>query len=340
MKRITLYSVPNLNRVSGGPISRIRAFQKALLAESHNKAIVTNGLNKLREAIKSEFSEILYIESSTNRAKLYDFLAILILRQKCKKVVVYVRDIYFEMFPENYTGIKNRVRRYLNWISLIFFIKVSDYLAFPTIGMANKLCEFHPKLKRKNIIELPPGISDYESHDFPSLNGSRINFLYMGATAYKFSGITEYTHLSNNLTGNYRFFLLSKESLSKNNFPNITIDSIPQDQIRNFITKNNIHFLIHSRPRNDYDDLTYPIKIFDSISLNLPIISLPHPPLVKLLGSDYPLFISSLDTTTIKSLINNVISNPQIYSDIKIRYQHIADSRSYSKIINKLCQIS
>lgn len=338
-KSITLYSIPNLQKVSGGPVSRISSIKNLLSEDKKNQIIVTNGLQKVLKSIKSSPSDVLYIESSTNRCKLVDFIALMILKRKSKIVVVYIRDIYFEMFPDLYEGIFNKIRSHLNKVSLRFYTKISKYLAFPTVEMAEKFYFYHPKFKRIETFELPPAIDRNHHCQFPNFQGENINFLYLGALNYKYSGLSEYIYLSRNLSGNFKFFMLSKDSVNSNENPQLIANYIPKDQLGEFINKNNIHFLVHSRPRNKYDDITYPIKIFDSISFKLPIISLPHPPLVRLLGHDYPFFLKKLDVESILSVVRRIKEEPEVYYDIKIRYDEISSKRSYKMLVEKLHQL-
>ena len=60
---------------------------------------------------------MVYVESATNRIALLDFLCLLLLRLRSKKVIVFIRDVYIEMFPEQYANPRAKITLIVNKLS-------------------------------------------------------------------------------------------------------------------------------------------------------------------------------------------------------------------------------
>src|SRR5690606_2073927 len=112
-RKNSLFIIPNLKKVEGGPFSRISDFKKVFL--KNNDLVIQK--NKVLSALTSEKLNIVYVESATNRIGFSDFVALLILKIKCRKMIVFIRDIYIELFPEEYKGFRKTITLCFNKIS-------------------------------------------------------------------------------------------------------------------------------------------------------------------------------------------------------------------------------
>ena len=116
---------------------------------------------------------------------------------------------------------------------------------------------------------------------------------------------------------------------------NIKILNLPHKKVIEYLEDEDITFVIHSRPKNNYDDITFPINIMDCISCGVPIISYPHEPLIELLGFDYPFFVNEISSESITEIMDNQsISN--LYEETIERLKVICNESSYIKQVEKI----
>ncbi len=342
---ICLYAVPNKKYIASGPMARVSAFSEELVKNSDNVVIRGGVLSKIVSSIRSTKCEILYIESSTNRLRMVDYLCLAMLTHKNGMVVVYIRDIYHELFPEQYMGFFNRIRTILHRVTDIYFSYISDYLAFPTKEMASR-----SKIASGNtsIFALPPGCRLlYRESQLPSLSASRlsdIKFINVGGFGYKYSGLDMYLDYIEKSSLDATYYIITRHvdlvnkalidrGLSRRS--KIKLLSLSQDQVFQLIEEENITYAFHSRPRNEYDDLTYPIKIFDYLSIMLPVISERHVPIVLLYGSSYPLFCNLDDARNIDRKLEKFLTAKH-YEKLLSAMYGVAVANTYSQRVEKI----
>lgn len=296
--KIILYSVPNIEKVSGGPRVRVTKISE-VIEESGGWSIIGGGFKKLKRTLQSPKSEICYVESATNRIKLIDVLCLIILKIKTENYIVYIRDVYTITFPEEYKSLRKSLTKTLFYLTNKFFNQITDVFAFPTKEMGEVFNKyFH---SNKKSIALPPGTFEIPNSKvkpgLPYLK--KPSFLYLGGINYKFSGFDDYLDFASEYIEKFDFHILSPDQLDgrlleKGIKEKIYYTSVPHNKVHDYIIENEISFLIHPRPLNSYDAITYPIKIMDCISFGLPIISFKNSPLVSLLGANYPFFVNDM----------------------------------------------
>jgi len=309
-KNIILYSVPELNKVKGGPRTRISKFSEIILKNKENYFVEGKAFKKLKKTLKVKKTDILYIESSTNRLKLIDVICLLILIRKVNFVVTYIRDVYIQLFPENYKYLRGKITKKANKLSNEFYARISDKLSFPTKEMGEVFFSTQ-KVKKENF-SLPPGsyIPKYSKRNLEMKCSEKgLKFLYLGSTKYKNSGFDDFIKIANSFRGLHTFYVLTADDISAKlrefDLKNVVkVDFLKHDEVIEFVYSKNISFIIHPRPRNIYDDITYPIKIMDCISLAVPFISLRHKPIVSLLPDNYPYFIEDFTVDAIDKIVN------------------------------------
>jgi len=111
---------------------------------------------------------------------------------------------------------------------------------------------------------------------------------------------------------------------------------LPHAEIPAFIKVNNIAYALHTRPRNMYDDLTFPIKAFDFLSFQLPFFTEPHIPLQNLLSNAYPLFVSFEEMDGIHWKIKE-FGAPE-YKALLLSLRKTALNNTYDKRYQKLLE--
>ncbi|MDM1444010.1 hypothetical protein [Myroides odoratimimus] len=341
-----LYSVPNTDKVSGGSRTRIRNVIEVLKTEFRSFIIHGSSFKKLLKSIKAPRSSILYVESATNRLKVIDVINLLILKRKSDVVYVYIRDIYVELFPEEYNTLRKKITALFNKLSYYFYALFSDVLCFPTEEMAKGFYQYHPKFPRRKIFLFPPGTFDIRinrKNENQELNEIKISFLYLGGTKYNNSGFKDYLEVANQLGDEFTFYVISNDMLDLETFSckNVVyLHDLKHFEVINFIKEKKITFAIHTRPRNKYDDLTFPIKFLDFISCNLPIITLEHLPLKTMLPSNYPFFVKKIGIDEILNIVKSIKQDSKLYYNVKEELCAISFNLRYESKFNEILRCS
>jgi hypothetical protein len=175
---------------------------------------------------------------------------------------------------------------------------IAHKVVFPTKEMGKLYFKKNAFKKKIEFDELPPGCFTTENIylEKNKVKEDRIGLVFLGGINYSNSGIINYLEVARTLKVKYRFYVLTQDSnifeiLHQNNLEkDIIVDHIPFKELERYFKLNNIKFAIHARSRSEYDDLTFPIKILDLISLNIPFFTERHIPIANLMGSEYPLF--------------------------------------------------
>jgi len=342
MNKIILYSVPNIEKVSGGPRVRVTKISE-VIEESGGFSIIGGNFTKFKRTIISPKSEICYVESATNRIKIIDLFCLLLLKAKTKIMVIYIRDVYTITFPDEYKSFRKSITKVLFSITNRIFGHLADMFAFPTDEMA-VVYKRHFGYNKKSIA-LPPGtfrIEDEKSKpDISFLE--KPSFLYLGGTGYKFSGFKAYLDFAVKNIDRFEFHILSPDDLDSQLIEaglkeKIHYTSLPHSRVLDYIKENQISFLIHTRPLNSYDAITYPIKIMDCISFGLPIISFKNDPMISLLSTNYPFFIDDMEDILTFFLYEEELEMKYITS-LGI-LEKIVRENSYQKQVQKIFDLN
>lgn len=330
-----LYIIPNLKKVSGGPNTRISCFKQVFI--ENNDIVYENG-NKASSIFKIKKHEIVYIESATNRISLLDFFCLFFLRLRTKKMIVFIRDIYIELFPEEFTTARSRITLIFNRISNFYLSLIATNVVFPTLKMGEFFFAKNKLYKKRPYTDLPPGTYNVlDKKQQPNFNKKR-GILYLGNTTYTNSGFSTFLNFEKLYNEHFNFFILSGDKNLNKTIKNTSIElnRVQRNAIPSFITKKNIAYAFHTRPRNIYDDLTFPIKVFDFLSFQLPFITEKHKPLEILLSNQYQLFASMNNLEEIYEKLSNIdqVEYTKIENDLKsIALTNTYDTR-YKKLLN------
>ncbi|WP_445958140.1 hypothetical protein [Yeosuana sp.] len=331
-----LYIVPNINKVSGGPRTRITMFKQVFLK---NDDIVIESGNKFLKSIKSRKIDLVYVESATNRISLTDFFCLLFLKLYAKKVTVFIRDIYIELFPKEYNTFRSKITLVLNRVSNFYLTLIASSMVFPTESMGAVFFNKNKRYPKRKYFSLPPGTVLKENDRLIPNFERKLGILYLGSTKYTNSGFDKFITLSENFSEYYNFYVLSGdqnliEYLKKNP---ITLNTVKHNEISAYLEQHNIAYAVHTRPRNEYDDLTFPIKVLDFVSMQLPFFSEKHLPLVDLMGSEYKLFIELGDLENLYKTIQSI--NKEEYIEIVENLKTLTSKNTYDdrykKLLNK-----
>ena len=331
-----IYIVPNLLNFFGGPKTRTSKF-KQIFIDSGGKVI--EGKNKLKGSIRLKKVNFIYVESATNRISLLDIFCLFVLRLRAKKVIVFIRDIYIELFPEEFTTTRSKITLIFNRLSNFYLSLIATQMVFPTLKMGETFFAKNKFYKKRPYTDLPPGTYNILENKLKPDFTKKLGILYLGSTEYKNSGFDKFLDFENKYRNNYNFYILSGDNNLEEKTQNtsIAISKIPRNSIPDFVDTNNIAYAFHTRPRNKYDDLTFPIKVFDFLSFQLPFFTEKHIPVEKLLSNQYQLFASMNNLEEIHNIIEGI--DTKEYSLIIDFLKEIAINNTYQKRYDRILEI-
>ena len=331
-----IYIVPNLLNFFGGPKTRTSKF-KQIFIDSGGKVI--EGKNKLKGSIRIKKVNFIYVESATNRISLLDIFCLFVLRLRAKKVIVFIRDIYIELFPEEFTTTRSKITLIFNRLSNFYLSLIATQMVFPTLKMGETFFAKNKFYKKRPYTDLPPGTYNILENKVKPDFTKKMGILYLGSTKYKNSGFDKFLDFENKYRNNYNFYILSGDNNLEEKTQNtsIAISKIPRNSIPDFVDTNNIAYAFHTRPRNKYDDLTFPIKVFDFLSFQLPFFTEKHIPVEKLLSNQYQLFASMNNLEEIHNIIEGI--DTKEYSLIIDFLKEIAINNTYQKRYDRILEI-
>lgn len=292
-----LYIVPDIKKISGGPRSRIQNF-KNVFKEKDEEVIEGGWSKKLISVLQVPSQQSVYVEMASNRLFFIDFICLNLLKLKKSKIIPFIRDIYIELIPDEYKSFRGRITKLLNKLSNRFVCSIAHKVVFPTKEMGELYFKKNTFKKDIKFDELPPGCFTSENIKLENqkVKDQMIGLVFLGGINYSNSGILNYLEIARELKVKYRFYVLTQDSnifeiLNQNQLEkDIVVDHISFKELEKYFILNNIKFAIHSRSRSEYDDLTFPIKILDLISLKIPFFTEKHIPIANLMGKEYPLF--------------------------------------------------
>ena len=331
-----LYIIPDLAKVSGGPKTRVSLFKNIFLNKRDD--IIEKG-NKIVKSVSYKKVNITYVESATNRIALVDFLCLLLLRLRSKKVIIFIRDVYIEMFPKQYTNPRAKITLIVNKLSNFYLTLISTNLVFPTIEMGDMLFKNNSFYIKKPYQALPPATYNITEKKLNPDFSKKTGILYLGSTKYQNSGFNTFLAFEKKYQKHYNFYVLSGDNhlhdLTKGT--TVKVAKIPRETIPVYIKENNIAYAFHTRPRNSYDDLTFPIKVFDFLSFQLPFLSEQHVPLKKLVSNQYQLFVSMNNLEGIHAKIQRI--DKKEYTLLADFLKEIALNNTYQKRYDQILEI-
>lgn len=331
-----LYVVPDLKKVSGGPRTRINMFKSVFV--KNGNLVIEKG-NKFTRSLFPRKINRVYIESATNRISIIDFISLLFLRLYAKEVTVFIRDIYIELFPEEYQTVRSKLTLILNKFSNFYLTLIATSMVFPTCTMGAVFFEKNKMFPKRSFTDLPPGtVIRTEDRAQPRFK-EKLGILYLGSTKYTNSGFDKFVGFSDKYSENYNFYVLSGDENLKRDLAGTSIffNSVNHSEIADFIAVHNIAYALHTRPRNEYDDLTFPIKVLDFVSLQLPFFTEKHIPLVNLLGDEYKLFLDVNDFDKMHQTIQKI--DTVSYESLMVFLKEITLNNTYDERYNKLLSV-
>ena len=298
-QKINYYIVPKIININSGPGVRTSEFRKSLIDHEVDFFEISNS-DKIKNSMRAYKNTITYVESSTNRVGFSDIISLLIIRFiKKNDIYIYIRDVYPFIFPEEYKTIRTRITSFAYKLTSMFYVKIAKRLLFPTTEMGDI---FNSKLALKSVNTgvFPPGINCVKNADLSS--SSSKNLLHVGGFEYKHSGAYELLYIISLLPCEFSLHIVTRDASFLKSLPiwesvkeRVYIHKFNKLEWIEYFSEVKVLCALHSRPRNCYDDITYPIKIMDYISLGVPFLSLKHKPLISILHDKSLLLSEDID---------------------------------------------
>jgi len=325
-----------------GPTVRSLEVLKEIKNE-HDKVDVIIGENP-RERLENFKSlnsnneyDFCYIELKVGVTRYYDTLLLLSLKKKFKnlKVGMYYRDMYWAYGIHISKGyFKNLFVPIANRFQLKFLSKIADVM----FGQSKSFCtQMEPLISSKCKLEvLPPGCEYVSSTEVDSAG-----VIYVGEIDQVFSGVElliESMRLVNKKQyvplylvcrkHEYEESILIQEANKKYDWLNI--EHHTKETIGAAYSKASIAII--PRHKNQYTKLCLPIKLFEYITYELPIIAVKHGEVSHFIKDNNIGFVTNPDADEIANkvldLLNNeVMGNALTDSLVKAKRNHSWNKR-------------
>ena len=313
---LLIYLAPDIRTPNSGPTVRGLGLLRAAKSNTKVEVICGSELNKLVGTLRSSRTRKVYFETKTNRLSVIDFVCLLVLRWKSEALIIYIRDVYLEAFgAARRTGLRQALTAMAHGISGKCYRRLGSELAFPTEQMRDVYLREHKSHTKSRA--LPPKCAGWTDPAIGQHGIAPVNqrpLLFMGSSGYEYVGWESLWQLYSLPEWHApSLHVISRDRPEDIQIPR-SVDEAKLKILELNAAQLNAHVesvspiaLLHLRPRNHYDDMTVPIKVMTSLSWSLPIITMPHSPLVALLGADYPFFFRNI--AEVPSLVERIAAD-------------------------------
>ncbi|HDX9705113.1 glycosyltransferase [Bacillus thuringiensis] len=282
-----------------------------------------------------------YIESKVGVTRGYDSLIMLLLKLKVKpqKIGFYYRDMYWKYGIQVSTGnVKNKIVPWANRI----YLKFVDFICDVVYGQSKSFCDaLEDHIKKSDIKMLPPGCDDIEIS-----NISSNEVLYVGEIDQQFSGIELLIDALIIANLNERVVLnlvCRKHEYEENQYLNemnqrydwIKISHHNKQTIKEVYKKSSLTII--PRSGNEYTKLCLPIKLFEYISYEKPIVAVNHGEVADFIAQHHLGLISNDTAEDLARKILLLLSENKVYLDI---IKNIRNYKTHNKWSNRIEQIN
>ncbi|MGG0744649.1 glycosyltransferase [Priestia megaterium] len=285
-----------------------------------------------------------YIELKVGVTRYYDTLLLLSLKKKFKnlKVGMYYRDMYWAYGIHISKGyFKNLFVPLANKLQLKFLSTIADVI----FGQSKSFCaQMAPLISSKCKLEvLPPGCEYVSS---PEINSAGV--IYVGEIDQVFSGVElliesmrlvnkkQYTPLYLVCRKHeYEESILIQESNEKYDWLNI--EHHTKETIGAAYSKASIAII--PRYKNQYTKLCLPIKLFEYITYELPIIAVKHGEVSDFIEDNNIGFVTSPDAEEIADKVLELLNNDCIGNALNDSLVKAKSNHSWTERVNTITKI-
>ncbi len=293
--------------------------------EKGYKVLLINGEVKERRSKFLEYKrrnmfrdvDYCYIEPSTYPTHPLDYLMLAYIKKLNIPIGIFYRDMYYK-FPEFFkkSGFKKYellFRYYLDWR---LFKRISKVIFFPSNTMAGYF-NFH------NKVALPPA-GEVKKLRSIKLNN---NVIYVGGISERYGTpvLLEALKIVNNCYKRIGLNLVCREYEDKifakyKNEAWLNIINASGTQLEKIYAESDIAII--PRKRNEYFDFSVPVKLFEYMSYNLPIISTKCFETATFIKQNNIGIVVNDDAKSIAQAIIDVYENPYRIRELKDNIQN------------------
>ena len=261
----------DVSDIRSAPQVRIAAMINAFKRAGCSNVIVGNRSKRAWEQLKWIFLlrprniTHAYIENSTSTAWPMDLLFLLVLKIHGIKIGIFIRDAYpaFHYFRSKLAWYQ--VPLYWGWhFSVKVYVKVANHIFLPTTGIVKFLAPLPLAYSA-----LPPAMSRKPMNMFDVNSKS---FLYLGGISelYGLENLANcLAYLKNTMTGAGIDFITREIPPILKKYENAEIKSLPYDEI---LRQDKTYLAGIIATHEPYSQFAVNIKLFDYLSLGLPVI--------------------------------------------------------------------
>ncbi|MED4635285.1 glycosyltransferase [Peribacillus frigoritolerans] len=291
--------------------------------------------------------EYCYIELKVGVTRFYDTLLISFLRKKFKniKIGMYYRDMYWA-YNINFNG--GKIRSFfvpiVNKLHLKFLVKNGDVIFGQSNSFSKKMKEFIPKSNKCKFAILPPGCETVEINESPP---SAV--IYVGEIDNVFSGIELLIESMKlvNLQREVNLNLVCRSNEYNNNnflieankqFNWLNIHHATKETINKIYNKSSVAVI--PRYKDEYTKICLPIKLFEYISFELPIISVDHGEVSRFITEYQIGYISSKEPMDFANMILKMINMKEKENDhLQLNLKRCKEENMWKSRIEKIDEI-
>lgn len=328
-----------LESQDSGDFIRPNMMYKAFLSQEHNVFLCHGNVNKRRltlQELKNNNIKIDLIYSELSSRPIYtvdkrniiksfftDFYYFYLFKKKGAKIGLYYRDMHW-VYPGT-SKPKGFVKRFLNiglhLVELIQIKSVADILFVPSTEMLSKLPSvFFPK----NKIALPPGCIERKIKEIYHENDELLRCFYVGGCTPPLYDLLYIFKAAEHMPDvEFNFSLRKKEWLTVKNLygdipSNAKVFHLEGEEMLSFLESCDLQLILY--PETEYRNIALPVKIFESVACNVPVIVFNHGLTAQLVK---------------KEIIGWVVND---FNELVIQLQHIKDDRSLLNQKQIYCQ--
>lgn len=339
------------------PLKMIEGFEKngyivdvVMGYAKERKEQITRIKNNIKNGVKYDF---LYSESSTMPTALtekkhlpthpfMDFSFIKFCKNKGIKTGLYYRDIHWK-----FSHYKNNVPLWQRIITVPFYKydlykyrKILDFLYLASEGVKEYLPEKNKKEDKYIIDILPPGCELKEVHEKKE-NNDMLNIFYVGGISeevYNFKKLLEAIKGKNNIKlkiccreNDWKKVKYEYEKLLSDN---IQIVHLSGEKLNGCYQEADICSLIFND--NEYMKISMPIKMFEYLSNNKPIIATEGTVAGKFVKENGIGWTIKYDTKEIEKLLEHLMNNKEEVHKIKEHQKEVIKENLWSARAQKV----
>ncbi|MFP7412676.1 glycosyltransferase [Priestia filamentosa] len=293
---------------------------------------------------KDNVYDFCYIESKVGVTRYYDTLLLLFLKKKFRNLIVglYYRDMYWKYGIQVSKGvIKNLFVPFVNKCYLKLLGNICDVI----FGQSGDFCKsMEGIVSDKCELEiLPPGCEEVQE-----LQKEAFGVIYVGEIDSVFSGVElliDSMRLVNHKQKVPLYLVCRKHEYDENTFLReanykyewLNIEHHTKETIGEVYSKANLAMI--PRYKSEYTKLCMPIKLFESISYELPIVAVQHGETTRFIEESNIGLITNTNPNQIADSILRLISDRDLRGEMIDNLKIAKEKNSWTNRVREISRV-